>query len=125
MLCQNHLRPHSFTHSGNLNAHVLDVMEHSAAILNDAKNTVEAAAQSASADQQPTSSKMDKSEKTDDRRDDKAHNNDRNKRKRDFKDSSMQHGSRGRGRNDNKRHKKGDMGRSEYLCVHRIALGNH
>lgn len=92
-------------------------MEHSAAILEDASNTIETAAKSATADDQATSSKMDQSEKTSDRKDGKSNNNDRNKRKRDFPDSSMHHGSRRGGRNDNKRHKKGDMGRSEYLCV--------
>jgi tRNA pseudouridine38-40 synthase len=40
--------------------------------------------------------------------------NSRGKRKGNFQDSRMQHGGRGF-RDDNKRHKKGDMGRGEYL----------
>ena len=41
------------------------------------------------------------------------------KRKGDFHNDRQQFGSRG-GRNDGKRHKKGDLGRGEYLYVHTI-----
>lgn len=47
----------------------------------------------------------------------RTNNYSRRKRKGDFGDARMQHGSRRGGRNDNKRHKKGDMGRGEYLYV--------
>lgn len=44
----------------------------------------------------------------------RTNNFSRRKRKGDFPDSRMRQGGRG-GHNDNKRHKKGDMGRAEYL----------
>lgn len=37
------------------------------------------------------------------------------KRKGNFHDSRMRHGSQRGGRNDHKRHKKGDLGRGAYL----------
>ena len=48
-----------------------------------------------------------------------ANNYNRRKRKGDFHDARQQHGSKGGrgGRDDNKRHKKGDMGRGDYLYV--------
>lgn len=101
-----------------LNAQVLVSMEHSTAILEDAKKTIEGAAQSA-----PAANTAESSKSRDRRADneDKGRSNDhgrRNKRKGNFHDSNLQHGSRG-GRNNNKRHKKGDLGRAEYLYVHR------
>lgn len=96
-------------------------MEHSHAVLQDAGNAIEGA--SKSQQEAPVqSSKMDSAEHKN-QSNDKSSDRDRDQRKRkgNFKDSRMQHGSRGGrgggggGRNDNKRHKKGDMGRSEYL----------
>lgn len=96
-------------------------MEHSTAILEDAGNQIDKAA----VDNTPVKTEPDiktepieqqdskDAQKSDDRR-----RNDR-KRKGKWQDnsSSMHFGSKG-GRNDNKRHKKGDMGRAEYLYVH-------
>lgn len=91
-------------------------MEHSTAILEDAKNSIEGAAQSAPGADVAESRKS--REKRSDEGDEDRSNNygRRNKRKGNFHDKNMQHGSRG-GRNDSKRHKKGDMGRAEYLYV--------
>ncbi|KAF2171704.1 hypothetical protein M409DRAFT_63318 [Zasmidium cellare ATCC 36951] len=90
-------------------------MEHSTAILEDAKNAIEGAAQSAPGPDAAESSKS--REKRSDEGDEDRSNNygRRNKRKGNFHDKNMQHGSRG-GRNDSKRHKKGDMGRAEYFA---------
>lgn len=45
-----------------------------------------------------------------------SNNHNRRKRKADYPDARQRFGSRG-GRNDGKRHQKGDMGRGEYLYV--------
>jgi tRNA pseudouridine38-40 synthase len=87
-------------------------MEHSNAILQDASNKIDDAARSAPApdpSQSNGAASGQNEKKSDDRRDER-------KRKGNWQNSSMHHGSRG-GRNDNKRHKKGDMGRGEYLYV--------
>lgn len=85
-------------------------MEHSTAILEDANKSIEAAA---SKDKPTESSKMDKDAPADGSNEHPTNNYSRRKRKA-FADSSMRHGSRG-GFDKHKRHKKGDMGRSEYL----------
>ena len=92
-------------------------MEHSTAIMEDAGNAIEGA----------TTSKTDSNSRNEssnaNAENGKQNNYDRRKRKADFGGSGMHHGGRG-GRNargggpgDNKRHKKGDMGRGEYLYV--------
>ncbi|KAF7196252.1 tRNA pseudouridine synthase 1 [Pseudocercospora fuligena] len=89
-------------------------MEHSAAILEDANKNVEAAAKPEAS----SSSKAD-DKRADHSRDDRRSRHDgenSRKRKGNWQDKSLQHGSRGGGRNDNKRHKKGDMGRAEYFA---------
>ena len=85
-------------------------MEHSAAILEDANKSIEAAA---SRDNPTESSKMDKDAAADGNNEHPTNNYSRRKRKA-FADSSMRHGSKG-GFDNRKRHKKGDLGRSEYL----------
>lgn len=85
-------------------------MEHSTAILEDAKRTIDNAAKSGEAGSGESSHKASHNEKNE-RRDNQ---DDRRKRKGNFKDDSVRQGG-GRGRNDNKRHKKGDLGRGEYL----------
>ncbi|CAK4032276.1 tRNA pseudouridine synthase 1 [Lecanosticta acicola] len=85
-------------------------MEHSTAILDDANKAIEAAAsKTEAAEPRKTGSETPagSDEKTD-------NNHNRHKRKG-FSDRGMQHGARG-GRGNNKRHKKGDMGRSEYFA---------
>ena len=71
---------------------------------------------------QAGSSKTNKRARTDDR--DEENNYDRRKRKRDFSESSMRHGSRGGSFGDNKRHKGGDMGRKAYLYVFTKSTSN-
>ncbi|EME84829.1 uncharacterized protein MYCFIDRAFT_135121 [Pseudocercospora fijiensis CIRAD86] len=89
-------------------------MEHSAAILEDATKNIEAAAKpGASSSSKPDGKSNDHSR--DDRRS-KHDDGSSRKRKGNWQDKSLQHGSRGGGRNDNKRHKKGDMGRAEYFA---------
>jgi tRNA pseudouridine38-40 synthase len=92
-------------------------MDHSAAILHDAgKNTDNAAAESApQREKRPDAHSSSNSsnrhgKNSDNRRDDR-------KRKGTWNDNSVRHGGRGGKFQDNKRHKKGDMGRSEYLYV--------
>nr|POE62266.1 trna pseudouridine synthase 1 [Quercus suber] len=58
-----------------------------------------------------SSSRLDKGESKSDK--DKAGRG--HKRKGNFQDTRMRHGSQRGGRNDNKRHKKGDLGRGEYF----------
>lgn len=88
-------------------------MEHSTAIMEDAGDAIEGAAASSVPLTEAGSSKTNKRARTDDR--DEENNYDRRKRKRDFSESSMRHGSRGGSFGDNKRHKGGDMGRKAYL----------
>lgn len=87
-------------------------MEHSTAILEDAKRTIDNAAKAVQTSTGESSSKTSHHEKSE-RRD---HQDDRRKRKGNFKDDTIRHGGGG-GRNNNKRHKKGDLGRGEYLYV--------
>ncbi|KAK4625988.1 tRNA pseudouridine synthase 1 [Fulvia fulva] len=95
-------------------------MDHSTAILDDAGKKIDNAAKASSSDRNGESSRSnnDRGEKRHDKPYQSRHNqgNDR-KRKGNFNDSSMHHGSRRGGRNDNKRHKKGDMGRGEYFAT--------
>ena len=93
-------------------------MEHSNAIMEDAGKATDNAQSSRAATGSNRTRVASNSEYDQDR---KQNNFDRRKRKGDFPDSSMRHGSRGGRdgtRGDNKRHKKGDMGRGEYLYVH-------
>ena len=85
-------------------------MEHSTAILEDAKSAIEAAVESHAQDPAP----KDQADKDTGTMDDHSNKYDRRKRKGNFPESSMHHGGRG-GRGNNKRYKKGDMGRGEYL----------
>lgn len=87
-------------------------MEHSTAILEDANKTIEAAA-SQTTDAQQDGSKP--SRKPRDMDSNKVHtnNHDRRRGKRKHEGDDSRQGSRG-GRNDNKRHKKGDLGRADY-----------
>lgn len=93
-------------------------MEHSTAIMEDAGKAIDGREQPASSvnttsttTREASASRSDHNEGGDSR----TNNYGRRKRKGDFGDSRMQHGSRRGGRQDNKRHKKGDMGRAEYL----------
>jgi len=100
-------------------------MEHSTAIMGDAGKAIDEAVeqsrrtaprtQSETGDGQPGEA----SKSTGYDEDRQANNYQRRKRKGDFHDARQQHGSRGGrgGRDDNKRYKKGDMGRGEYLYV--------
>ena len=86
-------------------------MDHSQAIMEDAGKAVEAGERAAAAS---------RSSKPVDYDGERRENNDnRRKRNSDWSHDRQQYGSRG-ARNDNKRHKKGDMGRAEYLYVHHI-----
>lgn len=84
-------------------------MEHSAAILDDASKAIEAAASVAQSEHHGAREAGAEDESQ------QRNNYDRRKRKHDGSEHNTQRG-RG-GRNDNKRHKKGDMGRAEYLYV--------
>jgi hypothetical protein len=97
--------------------HQLRIMDHSTAIMEDAGKAIDKAAAPPAADpalaqdagaEQPSGDG------------EQASNNDNQQRKRkgNFPDSSIRHGSRKGGRQsdgDNKRHKKVDMGRADYL----------
>lgn len=96
-------------------------MEHSNAILEDAGKAIDAAASSLPMAENSDTISHPAEDSSDSRRLDK-HNN--RKRKADFPDARMRYGSRkgkGDGRDnrsgDDRRHKKGDMGRGEYLYV--------
>lgn len=91
-------------------------MEHSTAILEDASNAIEGAAKSPPVPSTAESSKS--RDRTDDGEGDRSNDHERRgKRKGNFNnDRCKGHGSRG-GRGNNKRHKKGDLGRAEYLYV--------
>ena len=89
-------------------------MDHSTAIMEDAGKVAEQAANS----DQPIKTEGPNdapSDSTANVYDSERRSHDR-KRKGDFHIDRQQFGSRG-GRNDGKRHKKGDMGRGEYLYV--------
>lgn len=87
-------------------------MDHSTAILERAGDAIEAGAKEAVEQMENTSGDKAKTA-TDGDDGDREDNDKRGKRKRDFPDHSIRQG--GRGRNDGKRHKKGDMGRGDYL----------
>lgn len=89
-------------------------MEHSTAIMEDAGDAIDGKR----SPKQPVNTLSEDSKDkhaNENCQEERTNNYDRRKRKRDFDDSRMQHGSRKGGRNDNKRHKKGDLGRGEYL----------
>lgn len=91
-------------------------MDHSTAILERVGDAIEAGAKEATEQMDRTGDQTETAANNDsDTRQgsDRADDGKRGKRKRDFPDHSIRQG--GRGRNDNKRHKKGDMGRREYL----------
>lgn len=95
-------------------------MEHSTAIMEDAGNAIDGKGkEKGSVNALASNGQQDASTSRNDQNTGDRRSNDFNRRKRkgDFGDSRMQHGSRRGGRNDNKRHKKGDMGRGEYLYV--------
>ena len=106
-----------------LNAHVLAKMEHSTAIMQDAGKAIDQAAKQPnhdgdSNDKEEGRSNRGKASTSSVYDEDRQTNNyNRRKRKVDFHDARQQHGSKGGrgGRDDNKRHKKGDMGRGDYL----------
>nr|POF17126.1 trna pseudouridine synthase 1 [Quercus suber] len=79
-------------------------MEHSHAILEDAGQTIDKAMEDHSS--RPSGGEQNGNKAKDGR----GH-----KRKGNFHDTRMRHGSQRGGRNDNKRHKKGDLGRGEYF----------
>ncbi|KAK5133216.1 hypothetical protein LTR08_008051 [Meristemomyces frigidus] len=91
-------------------------MEHSTAIMDDAGKTVDQAAKQAA----PAPAIKNESRDTDNSnttagdQDNQADNDNRRKRKSDFPDARQRFGGKG-GRNDGKRHQKGDMGRGEYF----------
>ena len=88
-------------------------MDHATAILEDAGKAIDK-----SAEQQDTASKPEAAPNVTDGDDDKREKSDNpRKRKGNYPDASIRHGGRGRGDGDDKRHKKGDMGRGEYLYV--------
>jgi tRNA pseudouridine38-40 synthase len=96
----------------------LFTMEHSTAILEDANRKIEAAAKSAeSGESSNAKAEGASNDRDNDNRSKDSNNERRNKRKGNWNDKPLRHGSQGGrgGRNDNKRHKKGDMGRGEYL----------
>ena len=110
-------------------------MEHSAAIMADAGKAIEGAiapsasqakAGSSIANEHGHNGETSPSDRKRKRSfsdvSDAERNHDKDKRRREFGDSSMHHGSRGgRGRGgkhgNDKRHPKGDMGRKAYLLV--------
>ena len=106
------------------NINVTATMEHSAAIMQDAGKAIDGKGEGEQKKPIDSSSgNMGDSAQASNSRDEgrRTNNYDQRKRKANYHDSSMHHGSRGGrggGRNDNKRHKKNDMGRGEYLCVY-------
>ena len=93
-------------------------MEHSTAIMEDAAKAIEGVSTSSKVPEEGSSSKLGETAQSESGKPQNNYN--RRERKADFQDSSMHHGSRGRGgrrggHRDNKRRKKGDMGRGEYL----------
>ena len=97
--------------------------------MEDAGNALEGAAASSAPNVAPSSSTAHEREsKSDDRH--RENNYDRRKRKRDFSESSMQHGSRADKRpregspGNDKRRQRGDMGRKAYLYVVAEKLSN-
>lgn len=87
-------------------------MEHSAAIMEDAGKAIDGQDKPSGSVNVLASNDSPQRLNDDEQR---TNNYNRRKRKGDFGDARMQHGSRRGGRDDHKRHKKGDMGRAEYL----------
>ena len=92
-------------------------MEHSAAIMEDAGEAIDGKNKPTGSVNTLSTNAPDPESPHGDAKDgeQRSNNYSRRKRKGDFSDARMQHGSRRGGRQDNKRHKKGDMGRGEYL----------
>lgn len=96
-------------------------MDHSTAIVEDAGAVIEKAAAPPAADSPasaPAQNNNDVEQPTGDSEQPANNGDNQRKRKGHFPDSSIRHGSRKGGRQsdgDNKRHKKGDMGRADYL----------
>jgi hypothetical protein len=95
-------------------------MDHSTAIMEEAGNAIDKAAAPPAADSPaPTPAQSNTAEQPAGDGEQSANNGDnQRKRKGNFPDSSIRHGSRKGGRQpdgDNKRHKKVDMGRADYL----------
>ena len=92
-------------------------MDHSTAIMEDAGAAIDKAAAPPAADPAPAQDAGAEQPAGDGEQASKNGDNQR-KRKGNFPDSSLRHGSRKGGRQsdgDNKRHKKVDMGRADYL----------
>ena len=99
------------------NAHQSHTMDHSTAIMEDAGAVIDKAAAPPAADPAPAQDAGAEQSAGDGEQASKNGDNQR-KRKGNFPDSSLRHGSRKGGRQtdgDNKRHKKVDMGRADYL----------
>ncbi|EMC99262.1 hypothetical protein BAUCODRAFT_129467 [Baudoinia panamericana UAMH 10762] len=99
-------------------------MDHSTAILEDARKVVENAGgeparPTVDAGEQP--SKPTSNEAAHDGDEGRQNNYSRRKRKADYPDARQQYGSKG-GHDDNKRHKKGDLGRGEYFSTDSLTL---
>lgn len=99
-------------------------MDHSTAIMEEAGKAIDNAAAPPAADQpapppaQSTGAGAEQPAGGDSEQAANGGDNQQRKRKGNFPDSSLRHGSRKGGRQsdgDNKRHKKGDMGRADYL----------
>ena len=94
-------------------------MDHSTAIMEDAGAVIENAAAPPAADPPaPAAAPAQNNDATGDSEQPANNGDNQRKRKGHFPDSSIRHGSRKGGRQsdgDNKRHKKGDMGRADYL----------
>ena len=93
-------------------------MEHSAAIMEDAGKAIDGVAPTSNGAREANEGTV--AQEPYSASSQRENNYSRRKRKGDFQDSSMRHGSRGRGGKDgghfdNKRRKKSDMGRAEYL----------
>lgn len=116
-------RSHGLTARLSANAHQSAIMDHSTAIMEEAGAIIDKAAAPPATDSPaaPAPVQSDTADKLEgDNDDEKASNDGDNQRKRkgNFPDSSIRHGSRRGGKQsdgDNKRHKKGDMGRADYL----------
>ena len=93
-------------------------MDHSTAIMEDAGAAIDKAAALPAADPAPAQDAGAEQPAGDDGEQASKNGDNQRKRKGNFPDSSLRHGSRKGGRQsdgDNKRHKKVDMGRADYL----------
>lgn len=94
-------------------------MDHSTAIMEDAGAAIDKAAAPPAADPAPAQGAGAEQPAGDgEQASSNGNGNNQRKRKGNFPDSSLRHGSRKGGRQsdaDNKRHKKVDMGRADYL----------